>query len=271
MLFCCSGLNARCTEDVGKGIVVRNESVEDGEVQRVHHGGKAVGVIVKTGGKQIVCYGGKVVDTVVGDGGVQLVFRKGLAETTYVDHGGLQVLFGGTSRDTLLKSGSFQLLYGGFSFNTMILENKAFQVVCDGVAKKTILKCGGTQLIFYGGKAVGTWIRKDGCQVLSGSMASNTYIDGGKQVVCRNNIVKDTVIVNGGVQSFVDDNNLKIIYKFSVINYPLIKDISRNNYLVNVFVKDKGKVLVPQSYVSHGINFKNLKIDAGGKLEECDK
>jgi autotransporter passenger strand-loop-strand repeat protein len=111
-LLCCNGLNARCTEDVGKGVVVRNESIEDGEVQRVHHGGKTIGVIVKDGGKQVICYRGKVVDTVVGNGGVQLVFNEGIAETTYVDHGGLQVLSGGVSRDTLLKSDSFQLLYG---------------------------------------------------------------------------------------------------------------------------------------------------------------
>jgi autotransporter passenger strand-loop-strand repeat protein len=153
----------------------------------------------------------------------------------------------------------------------MALENKAFQVVCNGVAKKTVLQHGGTQLIFYGGKAVDTWIREDGCQVLSGSMVYKTYVDGGKQLICRNNIVKDTILVNGGVQSFVDDNDIRIIYKFSVINHPLTKNISRNNYLVNVLVKDKGKVLVPQSYASHGINFKNLKVNTGGSFEECDK
>ncbi|MDR0890933.1 MAG: hypothetical protein LBM05_02285 [Endomicrobium sp.] len=71
---------------------------------------------------------------------------------------------------------------------------------------------------------------------------------GGKQVICGNNIVKNTIIINSGVQSFVDDNDIGIFASFDVINRPLVKNINRNNSLINVLVKDKGKVLLPQFY-----------------------
>ena len=116
---------AKCTKEVTKGMVVKNEVISAGETQVVWNGGKTENIIVNAGGRQLVCSDGVSKGTVINALGFQYVDRDGFAFNTIIKEKGVQHSRG-ISADTTI-SGGIQSVTGS-AFRTKI-ENRGIQLV----------------------------------------------------------------------------------------------------------------------------------------------
>ncbi|GMO68568.1 MAG: hypothetical protein Nk1A_7370 [Endomicrobiia bacterium] len=145
VIFVCSSTQvvyAKCTREVVKGQVVKNEVISAGETQIVWNGGRTENVTVNAGGRQMVYVGGKSIGTTINASGFQYVGKGGSTEGTIVKEKGLQ-LVRGVSFDTKV-SGGVQVVTG------IILDSK--------------IEKGGMQLIDWTASNHGTTVIDDGIQ-----------------------------------------------------------------------------------------------------------
>lgn len=135
-------VHAKCTKEVTKGMVVKNEVISAGETQIVCNGGKTENVTVEKGGRQLVYLDGKTTGTTVNPFGFQYVGKGGGSEGTTIKEKGLQ-------------------LVRGVGFNTTI--SGGVQIVTGGVVGTKIEK-GGIQLIDWTAKSYAPTIVNGGIQ-----------------------------------------------------------------------------------------------------------
>jgi autotransporter passenger strand-loop-strand repeat protein len=157
---------AKCTKEVTKGMVVKNEVISAGETQTVWNNGETENVTVEAGGRQLVYAGGKTTGTTVNAYGFQYVGKGGGAEKTIVKASGVQVVRGVGFNTTI--SGGVQVVTGtivgtkiekgGIQFVDWTAKNIAFTVIDKGIQhidleasgsdKKVKLNKGGIRNIY---------------------------------------------------------------------------------------------------------------------------
>ena len=119
---------AKCTKEVTKGKVVKNEVISAGETQIVWNGGKTENVTVERGGRQLVYDGGKATGTKIKALGFQYVSDGGMAWKTIIEEKGVQFVDGMAPATVI--SGGVQLV-NGLSVGSWI-ENGGVEIVCRG-------------------------------------------------------------------------------------------------------------------------------------------
>lgn len=121
-------VHAKCTKEVTKGNVVKNEVISSGETQIVCNGGQTRNVTVEAGGRQLIYNDGKAFSTTIKALGFQYVGDGGWAGQTTIKEKGLQIV-DGTSPQTLI-SGGVQLVNGLSLFSK--IENGGMEIVSHG-------------------------------------------------------------------------------------------------------------------------------------------
>ena len=130
---------AKCTKEVTKGMVVKNEVISAGETQIVWNGGETKNVTVERGGRQLVYDGGKAFSTKIKALGFQYVGNGGWAGQTTIEERGLQIV-DGEAPETVI-SGGVQIVKG-MTLGSRI-ENSGMAIVCrSGASIDTIIDDG---------------------------------------------------------------------------------------------------------------------------------
>lgn len=104
-------------QQVKKGGIAFDTTVNKKGGQEVHQGGEAQGVIINDGGNQNVLYGGTATDVVINQGGIQ--YNSGSVSDTTINQGGRQNITGGSALGTIINGG-FQEIKGGIATDTLI-------------------------------------------------------------------------------------------------------------------------------------------------------
>ena len=146
---------AKCTKEVTKGKVVKNEVISAGETQIVWYGGQTENVTVEKGGRQLVYLGGKTTGTTINPFGFQYVGQSGLANGTIVKEKGFQ-LVRGVSINTVISGGvqavTGNVVYtkvekGGIQFIDWTAEITDTTVIDDGIQHVDLGASGSTEKV----------------------------------------------------------------------------------------------------------------------------
>ena len=144
-------VHAKCTKEVTKGMVVKNEVISAGETQIVCNGGKTENVTVEKGGRQLVYDGGKAFSTRIKALGFQYIGDGGWAGQTIIEEKGLQFV-DGVAVDTII-SGGVQLIEGMSLFSR--IEKGGMEIVCrSGASTDTAINYGAQHINGYAFKSM---------------------------------------------------------------------------------------------------------------------
>ena len=222
------------TGDVGSGVTVSNENVNNTELQWVDNGGTTITTTVNDGGVQAINTGGTATGTIVNDGGVQRVVGK--ATGTIVKAGGTQTVSGtstgatiggtqyiyihGTSTGETITNGGIQEIDGGGTATDTTINTGGMQKV-SGTSSGVKID-GGSQYIYAGGTSTGDTITNSGTQTIygGGTATDATLSDGGAQVIDLGGTAARTTINMDGEQrvvgtatgTIVNDGGAQAIY-----------------------------------------------------------
>ncbi|EJP7814197.1 AIDA repeat-containing protein, partial [Escherichia coli] len=220
---------AEFTETVTAGLIVRDETVENG-TQTVWKGGKTEDITIEQGGVQYVNGGGSATGTTINDGGEQVVY--GTAKDTTINGGIQYVNGGGSATGTTINDGGEQTVYfGGSATNTTIYQGGEQYVSSEGSATGTTIYQGGGQYVYSGGSATGTTIYQGGGQyVSSGGSATGTTINGGIQYVSSEGSATNTAINAGGLMQNAGEDTGTTVKSGGVYELGRIVYGGRNDY-----------------------------------------
>lgn len=146
---------AKCTKEVTKGKVVKNEVISAGETQIVWYGGETENVTVEKGGRQLVYLGGRTIGTTINPFGFQYVGKGGAANETIIKEKGFQ-LVRGVSINTVISGGvqavSGNVVYtkvekGGIQFIDWTAEITDITVIDDGIQHVDIEASGSNEKV----------------------------------------------------------------------------------------------------------------------------
>jgi autotransporter passenger strand-loop-strand repeat protein len=157
----CCNIYGRCTKEV-KGIV-KNEVVNDGDIQIIFEGGCAINTTINKGGKQVIHSNGVAKNTKINRNGVQTVYEGGCAINTKINRGGVQGVKGGVAKNAKVNKG-YQLVFKkGKAEDTTVKGRYGQQIVYDnGYVSKTVLSKGSLQRV-ANATAEDTIINKSSC------------------------------------------------------------------------------------------------------------
>ncbi|MDR1018061.1 MAG: hypothetical protein LBM02_05105 [Lachnospiraceae bacterium] len=146
-------LQAKCTPIVNKGMIVKNEHIEQGEHQTIYNGGKSI-------------------NTVIEEDGIQIIYAKGYSKNTLIKHNGTQIIYSqGKTLNTKIIDGT-QILYGGESNYDKII-NDGLQIVFNGrIQQTTITNKQNNKTIFNG------YLHTDPNQSLKNETPIHIFING---------------------------------------------------------------------------------------------
>lgn len=211
-------------QQVKKGGIALDTTVNKKGGQEVHQGGEAQGVIINDGGNQNVLYGGTATDVVINQGGIQ--YNSGSVSDTTINQGGRQNITGGSALGTIINGG-FQEIKGGIATDTLIEQGGTQWVLQGSTIEKTTINRGGLQKVYSlitvtdtlinggtqeletGTSATNTEINQRGYQMVgNAATALDTTINSGQQVLGKGSKATNTTINTDGAQWVAENESL---------------------------------------------------------------
>lgn len=189
---------------VAKGGSASQTTINDGGLQHVPDGGKVYDTIIMEGGQQWIEEGSVADKTEIRAGGKQIIQFNGVANNTTIEGGTQEIRTYSTATNTTINSGTQNISGGGQAIGTEIRGNGIQNVSGNLSTAKDTTIYSGTQILSARGSAEKTTLAtEDSVQIIEAAgTAKETTIDGGTQRVEASGTAKDT-LVNSGTQKIM--------------------------------------------------------------------
>ena len=190
-----TALAASFTQNIAKGTEVSNEVI-DGK-QSVY--GNITNSIITTGGHQYIYSGGAASDIIL-NGGKSTVNNADIKNFKIIN--GIQTLkTGAISYSAEITGTGIQHVNDGAKSAYSTLANGGRQYInSGGKSENTTIESGGSLYTYANGESLNTTVN-DGAFFVRGGAATNSVINGGKQVVTEGGITTGDIINDGGYQN----------------------------------------------------------------------